>query len=106
MLQISGDRMLLEFIQGQKITINEITIENSDDILVVSITLLCHQSRYTIMFHNVNHFNIHDLSMPLDIDGFEVVDHLKDGYNKDCRYEICDYENNVVHFYCESYDIL
>lgn len=60
---------------------------------------------YHAIFQNVSLLNVANASHPFQIGGFEIIDKLSDGYQKDRRYLIKDYEDGTVSFYCESFEI-
>lgn len=46
-----------------------------------------------------------EVSAPIEIEGFEIVDHSKDGWERDSTYEICDFEDDTIHFLCEYFSM-
>ena len=38
----------------------------------------------------------------MQICGFEIRDHRADGWDADQRYEISDFEDGVLHFFCRE----
>lgn len=46
-----------------------------------------------------------ELTAPLEVHGFEIISHAKNGWEKDSAYEIRDFENDCVNFFCESFKI-
>ena len=42
-----------------------------------------------------------EISIPLEIDGFEIVNCLEKGWERDSAYEIRDFEDDRIHFFCE-----
>ena len=43
--------------------------------------------------------------MPLEIHGFEIINHSHKGWEKDSTYEIRDFENDRVKFLCECFKV-
>ena len=42
----------------------------------------------------------------MEVQGFEIVDHSSSGWDKDSRFEIRDFEENKINFYCEEYKLV
>ncbi len=45
------------------------------------------------------------VSAPIEIEGFEIFDHSKDGWERDSTYEIRDFEDDTIHFLCEYFSM-
>ena len=41
-------------------------------------------------------------AIPMQICGFEIRDHRADGWDADQRYEISDFEDGALHFFCRE----
>jgi len=95
----------IESIQGNKIEILEIVLKNEDNHLELSWKVYFDNVVFVIIFHNVSKFKIGEISIPFEIYGFEIIDHSQDGWEKDFTYEICDFEDGRVKFFCESFEI-
>lgn len=91
-----------EFLQGNTIEISEMLLKNVDNQLVLSWKIYFENVVYRITFYNVSRFSVGDWSRPVEIHGFEIIDHSKDGWGKASRYEIRDFEDGRVRFFCES----
>lgn len=92
-----------EIFQGNKIEILEMILKNSDDQLELSWKIFFENAIFRITFYNVSRFRIGELSMPLEVHGFEIINHSKNGWEKDSTYEICDFEDDRVNFFCECF---
>lgn len=61
--------------------------------------------QYKLKFSNISSFFIKPFSGLLFVDGFEINDHKEDGWASSIRYEICDFEESIIGFFCEQIDI-
>ena len=73
-----------EIFQGNKIEVLEMVLKNAV---------------YQITFFNVSRFRIGEISAPLEIHGFEMIDHSQNGWEKDFTYEIRGFEDDRVSFF-------
>ena len=90
-----------ELLGDKGLKFNKVTLSDENDQLVLS----CETAVHMIKFYNVSRLSIRDLSLPLEVDGIEVIDHSQMGWDKDSRFEIYDYEDGRIHFFCEDYKI-
>ena len=86
-----------------KITILEMNLINLNDKLELSCRIFLDNIVTRIVFNNVSRLRIENFSPPLEVQGFEIINHSQDGYTSDSRYEICDYENDSLSFFCENF---
>lgn len=96
---------VLKNIQGQQIEILEFILNRVDYQLELSLKISCNNKVNLLMFYNVSDINMEDLSMPLQIAGFEILSNKNLGYDKAMSYRIHDFEEDRLHFYCEDFDI-
>ncbi len=92
-----------EIFQGNKIEILEMFLKNVDNQLDLSWKIYFENAVYRITFFNVSRFRIGEVSMPLEIHGFEIISHSQNGWEKDSIYEIRDFEDDRVNFFCEYF---
>ena len=92
-----------EIFQGNKIEILEMFLKNVDNQLDLSWKIYFENAVYRITFFNVSRFRIGEVSMPLEIHGFEIISHSQNGWEKDSTYEIRDFEDDRVNFFCEYF---
>ena len=91
--------------QGNKIEILEMGLKNVDNRLELLWKIFFENEFFEITFSNVSRFRIGKVSTPLEIHGFEIINHSQDGWEKDSTYEIRDFEDDRVNFFCESFKI-
>lgn len=94
-----------EIFQGNKIEILEMVLKHVDDQLDLSWKIHFENTIFQITFSNVSRFRIGEVSVPLEIHGFEIIDHSQNGWEKDSTYEIRDFEDNLVNFFCEYFKL-
>ena len=95
----------LEQLQGQEIFINSMKLERVDGQLILSMNMNFKDETCGLTFYNVSSFSVKSLSYPLQICGFEVIDNLSNGWQKALRYQVHDFEEGSIYFYCESLEI-
>lgn len=93
----------IEIFQGNKIEILEMVLQNVDNQLELSWKIYFENAVFQITFSNVSRLRIGELSMPLEIHGFEIINHSQNGWEKDSAYEIRDFEDDRVNFFCEYF---
>lgn len=90
-----------EVFQGKKIEILEMILKNINSHLELSWKIYFENSIFRIIFYNVSRFRVGELSLPLEVHGFEIINHSQDGWEKEFTYEIRDFEDDRVNFFCE-----
>ena len=93
----------VEIFQGNKIEILEMVLKNVDNQLELSWKIYFENAVFSITFSNVSRFRIGEVSTPLEIHGFEIINHSQNGWEKDFTYEIRDFEDDRVNFFCEYF---
>ncbi|HBL85214.1 MAG TPA: hypothetical protein DDZ99_10040 [Clostridiales bacterium] len=86
------------------IIINGINYFYDEDLLFFNLILsikhgMCY---YDIKFINTTEFSINSVNHYVHVLGFEIIDHKDDGYSIENRYEIYDYEDEIIKFYCQD----
>lgn len=94
------------FLQGKVIFIIEINLVCVNGTMDLLLKVKYSGESYRLIFRNVSRFSIDDLSAPMEVQGFEIVDHSSSGWDKDSRFEIRDFEENKINFYCEEYKLV
>ncbi len=92
-----------EIFQGKMIEISEMLLSNTDNQLDMSWEISFENMTCKINFYNVSRLRMENLSAPLQIQGFEVVDCSENGWDADSKYEIRDFENDSINFFCERF---
>ena len=94
-----------EIFQGKMIEISEMILSNIDNQLDMTWKIYFENDTYKITFYNVSRLKTEDLSAPLQIHGFEIIDNAENGWETDSRYEIRDFENDSINFFCECLNV-
>lgn len=92
-------------LQGNKIRIMEMMLKQADNQLVLSWKIRVEKMIFRMTFFNVSRFRIGEVSMPLEIHGFEIINHSQKGWEKDSVYEIRDFEDDYINFFCGYFEI-
>lgn len=94
-----------EVFQGNKIEILEMVLKNVDNQLELSWKTYFENTVRWMTFFNVSRFRIGEVSIPLEIRGFEMISHSQNGWEKDSTFEVRDFEDDRVNFFCECFKI-
>ena len=94
-----------EIFQGKKIEISEMILNEVDNKLVLSWKICLENTVFGMVFSNVSRLRIGEVSAPIEIQGFEIIDHSQNGWDKDSLYEIRDFEDDRVSFFCERFEM-
>ena len=95
----------VEIFQGNKIEILEMVLKSVDNQLELSWKTYFENTVRRMTFFNVSRFRIGEVSIPLEIRGFEMISHFQNGWEKDSTYEVRDFEDDRVNFFCECFKI-
>lgn len=82
------------------------TLKSADNQLELSWKITAANAVYRMVFFNVSRLRLEEISAPIEIHGFEIIDHSKNGWERDSAFEIRDFEYNRVHFFCECYSMI
>ncbi len=97
---------LLPQIDGKSIIVHNFTIETDGEALTVRMSCADEdQNTYWILFRNVSKLKLSEISYPFTVCGFEILDYQARGYQKDSRFFVNDYEDGMLSFYCENFEI-
>ena len=91
--------------QGNRISILEIIVKNIDNQIELSWEIYFENVVYQITFFNVSRLRIGEVSTPLEIRGFEIINHSQNGWEQDSAYEIRDFEDDRINFFCEYFKV-
>ena len=91
--------------QGDKLEVLEMTLKNKSNQLELSWKVCFNNTPSRITFCNVSCFQMGEVSSPLEIHGFEIINHSQEGWDKCVTYEIRDFEDSRVSFFCEDYEV-
>ena len=91
--------------QGKMIEISEMILSSIDNQLDMTWKIYFETDTYKITFYNVSQLKTENLSSPLQIQGFEIINHAENGWETDSHYEIRDFENDSINFFCECLNV-
>ena len=78
----------MDIFKGNKIEILEMNLKNIDNQLELLWKIYFENAIFTIKFYNVSRFKVRELSAPLEMQGFEIINHSQNGWEKDSTHEI------------------
>ena len=96
---------ILKDIQGKQIEILEFILNRANDCLELSLKICSNNKKYLFLFYNVSCVNIKDFSLPMQIEGFEVISNKELGYDKAVSYKVYDFEEDRISFFFEDFDL-
>lgn len=96
----------IDFPMGNEFEISEMRLKTIDDRLELLLKISSRNTTSEVMFYNVSRFRSGELSTPLKVHGFEIIDHSQNGWEKDSQYEICDFEDDRISFFCEDFKFI
>ncbi len=91
-----------EQLSGKEVLVNRLVLQTEDGSPALLLELTCEGADYKILFEEVTCFTVAFQGYPFLIQGFEILDHSTDGWQADARYEIRDYEDHSIAFYCQN----
>lgn len=78
-------------------------LKNVDNQFELSWKLYFNNEIFIITFYNILRFRMENISAPLEVHGFEIINHSQNGWDMDSKYEIRDFEDDCVSFFCEFF---
>lgn len=95
----------IEVFQGGRVEILEMILKSVNNQLELSWKIYFANSIFRITFYNVSRLRVGEFSAPLEVHGFEIINHSQNGWGKDSTYEIRDFEDDRVNFFCECFEM-
>ena len=95
----------LDQLQGKSVELDELTIKRQDGQLIMKLSLYVEGKRCICIFRNVTGLTLDELSYPMQIMGFEILDNKKLGWESAQRYTVRDYEDGIIRFWCEEVEV-
>lgn len=95
---------ILDKIQGKTVGILELLLNNMNDEIGLSIKFSLYGEVIMIKFHNVSNINLKNISIPMEIHGFEIICNKQKGWEKDYHYKVHDFEDDCIDFFCENFE--
>ena len=97
---------LFSNIDGKSIVVCDFSIEHNDEKLAVKMSCISEdRNAYFIVFENISNLKLSEISYPFQVCGFEILDYSSRGYQKDSRFFVNDYEDGMISFFCEDFEI-
>lgn len=87
-------------LNGKMLMIDSIHVEAVSRQLVLTIDAYIDGIKHRIVFWNVSALKMDNVSYPMQISGLAVMDHSEKGWSSDVRYEVCDFEDGHIRFFC------
>ena len=97
---------LFSEVNGKSIVISDFHIGHNDEKLYIKMTCISEdRNAYFIVFENISNLKLSEISYPFQVCGFEILDYSSRGYQKDSRFFVNDYEDGMISFFCEDFEI-
>ena len=84
------------------VEITDFQLRNENGTRVLTLSFCADGKARTLRFLSVNDVTLRFSHSPMQICGFEIRDHRADGWDADQRYEISDFEDGALHFFCRD----
>lgn len=81
-----------------------ISLDNTQ--LKLTLRIKVNNTHYCMHFDNVSRLCIENISAPMEIQSLAVVDNSASGWERVATYWIHDFEDDILSFFCESYDCI
>ena len=96
----------LNDILGKQIEMSSLILSYDDNNrLVLSLNFDLNGELCNIEFYNVSSLKINEISSPVQVQGLNIIDNKEKGWDSSVRYSVIDYEDDIMSFYCEDFDI-
>lgn len=95
----------LENMQGKMLLIDNLYLETVHRQVNLSFDTNIEGTMQRIVCKNISSLQINSFSYPMQISGFAVADNSAKGWQADVRYEVYDYEDGAIRFFCEDITI-
>ena len=92
-------------LQGQQVEVIMLCVNIEECQATLSLRCIFNDDMVNMVFKNVTNLKVQDFSVPFQICGFEILDNKNRGWENNQRYTFHDYENEVISFICEDYEI-
>lgn len=94
----------INIINGKSVFIEEFSLFNKGNSLELLLIIKFLEKKYCAYFYDVSSVSLDDISLPMYIDGFELISNKKKGWDWSSSYEICDFEDDKIHLFCRDFD--
>ena len=92
----------VDALDGKMLLIDNLHVTTVNQRLMLALDAYIEGKVHHIVFHNVSSLRIENVSYPIQISGFAITDNSAKGWQSDVRYEIYDYEDGIIRFFCEN----
>ena len=84
------------------VEIMDFRLRTENDVRVLTLSFRAGETTQTLRFLAVSDVTLRFPAIPIQLCGFEIRDHRADGWDADQRYEINDFEDSALHFFCRE----
>ena len=85
--------------------ITKMVLKNTNNKLELFWSIKSDGKTIDMKFQNISRFKADYISAPMELQGLQILDNSKYGWETDSRFKILDYESGHISFYCESYTL-
>lgn len=97
-----GDVIVFE---GRDLAIQEFILLQDNGMLNLTIKGATNGFAVIMRFYNVSRMYIENISIPVIIQGFVIISNNDNGWDRDSKYSIRDYEDGSISFMCEEFEV-
>lgn len=84
------------------VEITDFCLHTASGAPVLTLSFCADGKAQTLRFLSISDVTLRFPAIPMQICGFEIRDHRADGWDADQRYEISDFEDGALHFFCRE----
>ena len=84
------------------VEITDFRLHTASGAPVLTLSFCADGKAQTLRFLSISDVTLRFPAIPMQICGFEIRDHRADGWDADQRYEISDFEDGALHFFCRE----
>ena len=89
-------------LQGKNLQISNISLNCINREISMTIQTDIENKELLILFSNVSFLNLRNISYPMIIECFDIIDNSNRGWDSQVRYHIHDLEDETIDFYCQD----
>ena len=93
-----------EVFPNQSIKIAEMRLSFDNAQLKLELMVEVNNIQHYLCFNNVSRLCAQNISAPMEIPSLEIIDNRASGWGRESTYLVRDFEDDMLSFYCESYD--
>lgn len=87
---------------GLGVRVESMLLDEVHNQVNLSMKMVSGGERYVLYCENVSSLSLISVSYPVQISGIAITGHSTDGWQADMKYEVYDFEDGVLRFFCQE----